>query len=59
MPLIGHVIPWNPRAICNYTSFLLFVKPLQQLFCPVILSPVDPVQNTFIQLFSRFSAAFL
>jgi hypothetical protein len=53
MPLIGHVIPWNPRAICNYTSFLLFVKPPQQLFYLVILSLVDPVQNQIIPWDSR------
>jgi hypothetical protein len=55
MPLIGHVIPWNPRAICNYTSFLLFVKPPQQLFYLVILSPVDPVQNQIFPGILAFS----
>jgi hypothetical protein len=45
MPLLALRFRRTPQAICNYTSFPLFVKPPQQLLCPVILSPVDAVQN--------------
>src|SRR5216684_3347568 len=59
MPLVAPRFRKTPRAICNYTSFPNSVKSLPSLFCLVILSPVDAVQNTLIPQTSLFCALFL